>query len=187
MFDQPKTSVAYVAPAEPIDVMQRYLVRVVEIVDLGPTQFPRAGADPNKPVRRFAWHFRLGHLDGTPVLDIDGNPYIHVDYSNSTTTRAKTASGTTATARLWLEALMGRELEDNEIPNASTAVINKVAVALLEERESGGQRIVKLQAHKGAAAEAGEMAAAGRRATATVARARATAPPAEADDNEPPF
>ena len=38
MFDSPKTT-SYVAPAEPIDPMQRYLVKVADLQDQGVSKF----------------------------------------------------------------------------------------------------------------------------------------------------
>lgn len=195
MFDLPKTTTQYVAPEEPIDVNQRYLVRVTEIIDMGITKYPKT---PDDKTRRFQWHFRLGHLDGTPVLDLDGNPFEHYDYTSSKTTKAKTAGGKTATARLWIEALFGRALEDDEITQeTSKQVLNKVAVALFEEKgndgddnqgqeQSSGIRILRLSPYKkGSAAQAATATrGAAANAAATVAKARTAVTVAEPPADE---
>jgi hypothetical protein len=156
VFQSPKAT-SYVAPAEPIDVNQRYLVRVTNWEDLGVSKY----ADPTKPgppPHRIRWIFRIGKLDGTPILDVDGNPYEHWDYTSNKTTKGNK----TATARLWMEAFLG-PLEDSEIDGRILDRLKgKVALALFEEVVSDGQdgqeatsrlRILRLAAYrpKGAA------------------------------------
>ena len=134
MFSKPK-AMTYVMPAEPIDVNQRYLVKLVEIKDEGVSKF----ADPvdDDPAHNLRWVFRLAQLDRTPVLDIDGGAYEHHDYTSNRTGKSKTK---TAKARLWAEALLGRPLEDDEIDdNLPNALRNNVATCLFEEVERGGQ------------------------------------------------
>lgn len=187
MFDSPKTT-AFVAPAEPIDVMQRYLVKVADLQDQGPSKF----APPDKPYNRIRWVFRMAHLDGTPILDVDGHAYEHYDYTSSKTSKGNM----TATARLWMEALLG-PLEDSEIDGQITQRLKeKVAVALFEERDSEGQdgsevtqriRILKLAPYvKGGVVQAaGERTAAATKTRQTVAAARQ--PVAATADNDLPF
>lgn len=189
MFDSPK-SVTYVAPAEPIDPMQRYLVKVSNMVDMGVSKF----APPDKPYNRIRWEFRIAYLDGTPLLDVDGNAFIHFDYTSSKTTKGKM----TANARLWMEALLG-PLDDSEVNGQITARLKeKVAVALFEEKTSGGEdgteayqriQILKLAPFAGlqktGQQAAAEQAAAASKAKQTVAAARSAT--AVADDDAPPF
>lgn len=190
MFDKPATT-TYVAPAEPIDVMQRYLVKVADLVDQGVSKF----APTDKPYNRIRWVFRMAHLDGTPILDIDGNAYEHYDYTSSKTSKGK--EGKVATARLWMEALLG-PLEDAEIDGQITNRLkDKVAVALFEEKEVESEygtevtqriRILKLAPYvKGTATVA--KAAAEREAAAKKARETVTAAGARhtavADDDMP--
>lgn len=179
-FDSPSTT-TFVAPAEPIDTLQRYLVKVSEIVDLGPSKFPRPNDDPNKPTRRMQWKFRMAHADGTPVFDLDGNPYEHYDYTSSKTGKATREGGKTATARIWMEALFGREIENDEIDQTIIErLIGKVAVALFEEKDTAadGQesnarvRILKLTPYRSTQQAAAEVKAAAGNAAATVQRAR---------------
>lgn len=191
MFQQPKSSISYVAPAQPIDVNQRYLVKVEELTDLGPsTQFP--GNDPDNPTHRIQWTFLMATIDGGRVLDIDGNPYHHRDYTSSKTGKARNASGKTATARLWMEALLGKPLEDEEIgPDIASDLRGKSAVALFEEKEKTDQSgnpytslsILRLSPRKGGAqAAADDTKAAADNAKATVARAKTAVAEAEAPD-----
>ncbi len=195
MFQQPKTTgVTYVAPAQPIDVDQRYLVKVVELADVGVSKFQKPDVRPGEEVHRIQWKFHMADIQGNKVLDIDGNPYIHIDYTNNTTGRGTT----TATARLWFEALFGKPLEDNEISGAAIAneVRGKTAVVLFEEKQKtddGGQpytslSILKMSPRKAGAAmvAAEETKAAADNAQATVNRARAAvAEPPESDGELP--
>jgi hypothetical protein len=193
MFDAPKTT-SYVAPAEPIDVMSRYLVKVADLVDQGVSKF----APVDKPYNRIRWVFRMAHLDGSPILDVDGNAYEHYDYTSSKTSKGK--EGKVATARIWMEALLG-PLEDSEIDGQITNRLKeKVAVALFEEREAGGEdgsevtqrlRILKLAPYvKGSASVAKaerERAAAATKTRETVAAARSSQTAVADDDNDIPF
>src|SRR6266702_264649 len=119
----------FVAPAEPIDVNNKYLVKLAEIKDEGVSKFADpADADPAHNLR---WVFRMATQDKTPILDVEGGPYEHHDYTSNRTGKSKTK---TAKARLWAEALLGRPLEDNEIDDSlPMALREKVAVALFEE------------------------------------------------------
>lgn len=152
MFAKPKSS-NYVAPAEPIDVNEKYLVKLSEIKDEGISKFSDpADADPSHNLR---WIFRMARMDRSPILDVDGAAYEHHDYTSNRTGKSKTK---TAKARLWAEALMGRPIEDNEIDDSLPNTLReKVAVALFEEVERGGQdgtesymrlRILKLAPYK---------------------------------------
>src|SRR3954468_1045099 len=136
MFQQPKTNtVTYVAPAEPIDVDQKYLVKVEELTDVGVSQFQKPDVKPGEEVHRIQWKFIMADMNGKKILDIDGNAYRHYDYTNNTTGRGTT----TATARLWFEALLGKPLEDDEIgPNIANEIRGKTAVALFESKEQTG-------------------------------------------------
>jgi hypothetical protein len=192
MFDAPK-STTYVAPAEPIDVMQRYLVKVADLQDQGVSKF----APPDKPYSRIRWVFRMAHLDGTPILDIDGNAYEHYDYTSSKTSKG----GMTATARLWMEALLG-PLEDSEIDGQIVGRLkDKVAIALFEERvsEQGEEvsqriKILKLAQYTGkkSATAAAQQAVEAQQAAATnarktVAAARTAAAVVDGSDDALPF
>lgn len=129
MFSKPKTT-TFVAPAEPIDANEKYIVRLNEIKDEGVSKFADpADADPAHNLR---WVFGLYHLDKTPVLNIDDEVYEHHDYSSNRTGKSKTQ---TARARLWIEALLGRPVEDNEInDNLPDLLKDKTAVCLFEEK-----------------------------------------------------
>jgi len=196
MFQQPKTSVSYVAPATPIDVNERYLVKVEELIDLGPSKFPQPGDDPDNPTHRIQWKFLMADMNGNKIVDIDGNPYRHYDYTSSKTGKSARAGGTTATSRLWFEALFGKPLDDSEIgPNIANELRGKSAIALFEEKDktdSSGQpytslSILRLSPRKAtpAALAAEDTAAAATNAQATVARARAAAAEPEAKGELP--
>jgi hypothetical protein len=176
VFSKPKSGTSYVAPAEAIDVNQRYLVKLIEIKDEGVSQFADP-ADPD-PKHNLRWVFQMAHLDRTPIKDVDGNPYEHHDYTSNRTGKGKTK---TATARTWMEALLGRPVDDDEIDDSLPRMLqNKVATALFEEKERGGQdgqesymrlKILRLNPYKGG--------------TSTPAVERTAPPPAPAPRREP--
>jgi hypothetical protein len=195
MFAPPKNSVTYVAPAEPIDPNDKYLVRLMEIKDAGESQFADA-ADPD-PAHNLLWTFRLHNMDRTPVLDIDLNPYLHTDYTSNRTSKGGRQP---AKARLWIEALLGREVDDSEIGDALVQqLINKVAVVLFEEKERTARdgitkytklQILRMSPYKDGASQAAPMpqSAAIPPRTPEPAAARqpvATAPAARTPDPEP--
>lgn len=168
MFQAPKTTITYVAPATSIDVNQRYLIKVHELVDLGPSKFPQPNDDPDNPTHRIQWNFLLADMNGNKILDVEGNPYHHYDYTSSKTGKSTKAGGKTATARMWMEALFGKPLEDDEIgADIANQLRGKVAVALFEEQEKTSRdgeaytalRILRLSPRKAGAAEPAPVAA----------------------------
>lgn len=164
MFATPKPQAMYVPAADPIDVNQRYLFRLEKIEDKGvDTQF----SDPNDPEapHRLLWSFQMATLNKAPILNTEGDPYVHTQFTSNRTGKG---GGKTAVARLWMEALLGRELLDSEIgPGLEDQLIGKVAVGLMEEKDAvsrGGEaytrlNILRLSPYKeGAAAQAAEPA-----------------------------
>lgn len=130
MFSKPRTT-TFVAPAEPIDANDKYLVKLSEIKDEGVSKF----ADPAEvdPPHNLRWVYRLAHMDRTPVLNVDGDVYEHHDYTSNRTGKSKSK---TAKARQWIEALLGRPVEDNEITDELPNMLReKVAVCIFEEVE----------------------------------------------------
>jgi hypothetical protein len=134
MFATPKSS-SYVAPQKPIDPNAKYLVRVREIKDEGVSQFADA-ADADPP-HNLSWTFALYYMDKTPVLDIDGNVYLHRDYTSNRTGKG---GARTAKAREWIEALLGRAIEDSEITaSLPDTLLDKIGVILFEVKEASGR------------------------------------------------
>jgi hypothetical protein len=134
MFATPK-SVSYVASAEPIDPNAKYLVVLMEIKDEGVSQFAdQADADPP---HNLGWTFRLHNMDKTPVLNIDGDVYEHHDFTSNRTGKG---GARTAKAREWIEALLGRAVDDGEINDSLPGqLIHKAAVILFETKEVTGR------------------------------------------------
>lgn len=135
MFATPGKGSSVAMLAEPIDVDQRYLVRLVKLIDEGVSKFddPTKRKPGSQPDHSIKWVFRVATLDRAPLLTIDDEPYEHFEWTSQKTGKG---NGKTAKARLYMEALLGRPLEDEEI-NAETAnaIIDKVAVCLFENRE----------------------------------------------------
>ena len=189
MFQLPKQS-AYVPPAEPIDINQRYLLRLVGLEDAGVSKF--ADPDDPNPTHRIRWTFRMATLDGAPILDTEGNPYEHYDYTSNKTSKGKK----TAQARLWMEALVGRALEDDEIDGQiASRIKGEVAVALFEEVQAGGDgtdeytrlRILRLGPYKAAAGSARNAAPAPAPRRQAAAVSAAVAERWDDDEAPPPF
>jgi hypothetical protein len=196
MFQQPKT-ITYVAPATPIDIDQRYLVKVYTLTDLGVSKYPQPGDDPDNPTHRIQWDFLLADINGNKILNVEGNPYHHFDYTSSKTGKPKKTGGTTATARLWMEALFGRDIDESEIKTIASQLPGKTAVALFREKEKQNREgetytqlaILKLSPRKaGAVVQAAEeVRAAQENARATVARAAVAEKPADDPFDDLPF
>lgn len=194
MFQQPKT-ITYVAPAQPIDIDQRYLVKVYALTDLGVSKYPQPGDDPDNPTHRIQWDFLLADMNGNKILNVEGNPYHHFDYTSSKTGKPKKAGGTTATSRLWMEALFGKPLEDSELgSDIANRLRGTSAIALFQEKEkenSAGEpytqlSILRLSPRKASttvAAAVEQTRAAQENAQATVARTRAAVVEKPADDD----
>lgn len=143
VFSKPKTT-TYVAPEEPIDANEKYLVRLIEIKDEGVSKF----ADPadGDPPHNLRWVFGLYHMDKTAVMNIDGHVYEHHDYTSNRTGKSKSK---TAKARMWIEALLGRPVDDSEIDDSIPNLLkDKAAVCLFEEKEverDDGEAYTKLK------------------------------------------
>lgn len=142
MFSKPRT-ISYVAPEEPIDANEKYILRLLEIKDEGVSTF----ADPAEPdpAHNLSWTFQMFHMDKTPILNVDGDVYEHRDYTSNRTGKGKRP----AKARLWIEALLGRTVEDSEIDDSLPNMLkDKAAIALFEEvakEDSSGQEYMKLK------------------------------------------
>lgn len=150
MWSTPRSTTTYVAPEEEIEsnTGRQYLVRPVEIKDDGVSQFADpADANPQHNIR---WTFTLHDPDTrVAILNIDGAPYEHIDFTSSRTGRGRS---NVARAREWMEALMGRDLEDGEINDALTEELLKhAALAIFESQEKTsktGEPYLKLRIDK---------------------------------------
>jgi hypothetical protein len=133
-----KTS-SQAAPAEPIDINQRYIVQLMSLRDEGVSKFADK-TDP-EPEHSIKWILRIHQLDKTPMLTIDDEPYELWEWTSSRTGKDPSGKTPTAKARLWIEAFMGRAVEDEEIkqPGFEQQLIHKPAFALFEEKARQGQ------------------------------------------------
>lgn len=139
MFQAPSRTTTYTAPAEDIDINERYLFKLAKLEDEGVSKF----ADPAKgeTFHNIRWHYRvaLASDPSKPILDTEGKPWEHVEWTTSKTGK-NPKSGVAAKARLWAEALIGHALEDDEIDDGlSDRILNKVASGLFEEKELTNQ------------------------------------------------
>lgn len=134
MWSTPRSGSVYVPPEEDIEANtgRQYLVRPLDIHDEGVSQF----ADPadSNPSHNIRWTFSV-HDPETRVamLNTEGTVFEHTDYTSSRTGRGRSQ---TAKARDWMEALMGRELADEEINDDLTPQLLKcAAVAIFETKQ----------------------------------------------------
>jgi hypothetical protein len=155
MFDTPKQTTSYVAPAEPIDVDQRYLFKLTHLEDEGVSKF----ADPakNETFHNIRWHFKVANAETKQAIkDIDGGDWEHVEWTTSKTGK-NPKNGMVAKARLWIEALLGHSVEDDEIgADMPSMILNKYGQGFFEEVERESQsgemytklRIMRLSPYK---------------------------------------
>ena len=161
MFDTPAKTTSYVAPAEPIDVDQRYVFKLVHLEDEGVSKF--AYPAKNETFHNIRWNFKVANADTKqPIKDIDGNDWEHAEWTSSKTGK-NPKNGMVAKARVYIEALLGHTVEDDEItPDLPGMLEGKYAVGFFEEVEREAQdgstymklRIMRLTPYKaGAKAE----------------------------------
>lgn len=138
MFQTPQKTTSYVAPAEPIDIDQRYIFKLVELEDQGVSKF----ADPakNETFHNIQWTMHVAHYATKEVVfNVDKEPWEHVEYTTSKTGK-NPKNGMIAKARLWIEAFLGHAVEDDEItPDLPSLILNKYASGFFEEKEVEAQ------------------------------------------------
>ncbi len=161
MFDTPVKTTSYVAPLEPINVDKRYLFKLVNLEDQGVSKF----ADPakNETFHNIQWTFHVADQETKEVVfNIDKDPWEHIEYTTSKTGK-NPKNGMIAKARLWIEALLGKSVEDEEITaDLPSMILNKYGTGFFEEKEVEAQdgsmytklKILKLSPYRaGAKAE----------------------------------
>jgi hypothetical protein len=136
MFQAPSKTTVQSALAQPLDINQRYLVRLVNLIDEGVSRYYDPVKD-KEPYNSIKWIFRVANADKTPVLTIDNTVYEHWEWTTSKIGKDPSGKRQTATARLYAEALMGRPVEDEEMvrPDFNQQLLNKVAVCLFDEKK----------------------------------------------------
>jgi len=150
----PQRPDAPVGPNIDIDIDQRHLVEVIEMDEV-PSQFQ----DKRKDAMSIIFKFNVWNLEtGEAIIDNNsGLMWEHWGFTPDGTWR-NTKTGTAAKAREWTEALMSRELTDDEMielidSGFREALMHKKAVADFEwytDKKSGVQkvRIIKLRPYK---------------------------------------
>lgn len=146
MFRDPASGGGF-ASAERIDITKRYLVRLVSMQDEGVSSYAKDKANPEHSLK---WVFRVAHADTkAPLLNIEGDAFELWQFSSNRTGKA---NGKTAKARMFMEALLGRELTDEEVKSVkSDQLLNKVAVVMFDENEQGRISILRMKPYEGPA------------------------------------
>lgn len=144
MFRDPASGGGF-APEEPIDITKRYLVRLMDVIDEGVSPYAKDKANPEHSLK---WIFRVAHADTkAPLLTIEGDPFELWQFSSNRTGKA---NGKTAKARMFMEALVGRELTDEEVKTIKRdQLLNKVAIVMFDENEQGRISILRLRPYDG--------------------------------------
>jgi hypothetical protein len=111
MFAAPSTR-DFVDPADQVDVMQRYVLELVSVTDEGISPFAK---DKNAPdvEHSIKWIWQVQTSSEVPIFDPSGEPWQLWEWTSNRTGRKK--DGSPSKARNRLEALVGRELGDDEI------------------------------------------------------------------------
>jgi hypothetical protein len=111
MFAPPNASRTYTNPGDTLEPMTRYIVTCVSFEDQGVSIFEKDKAKPDAE-HSILWKWNVHNNDGTPVLDDDQLWEFWEWTSNRTGMRQ---DGTPSACRARLQALVGRELSDNEV------------------------------------------------------------------------
>ena len=180
MFQTPtRSSTRYERPAN-IDLDERYIFTLVKLEDEGISKF----ADPAKGenFHNIRWEFNVAHAESkTAIYDSEGARWVFIDYTTSKTGR-NPSNGNVAKARLWIEALLGHQVEDDEITaDLPSKLVNRYAAGFFEEKDRQSQdgstyqrlQIMRLTNYKKGDVEA--------------AAPPPPPPPPKVDDNELPF
>lgn len=111
MFAAPSTR-DFIDPADAIDTMQRYVLQLVSLTDEGVSTFAKDKNDP-KADHSIKWIWQVQTSNEAPIFGPDGTPWEMWEWTGNRTGRKK--DGSPSKARERLEALVGRELNDEEI------------------------------------------------------------------------
>lgn len=140
-------------PSIDVDIDKKYIVEVIGITE-APSQFENS----REGQMSLTWKFNLYDLD-TNIAVIDSNSNLSYELWNFTpdTTYRNTKTGKTAKAREWTEALIGRELTDEQMNDLidlgfEESLLHKRGLADLEwyVTKSGNERlrIIRLRPYK---------------------------------------
>lgn len=102
----------FVDPADAIDTMQRYVLQLVSVTDEGVSPYAKDKNDPSAE-RSIKWIWQVQTDTEVPINGPDGQPWEMWEWTGNRTGRKK--DGSPSKARERLEALVGRELGDDEI------------------------------------------------------------------------
>lgn len=133
MFQQPKRT-EFSAPPVEIDVDERYLFKVVKLIDKGISSYvdPAKGEDWHD----IDWVFNVARYETrAPIYNDDGSPWEYVDGTTSKIGR-NPKNGMVAKARLWIEAFLGHGVETDEITaQTPQQLVGKYATGFFENKE----------------------------------------------------
>lgn len=165
----------FIDPADHIDVMQRYILELVSVTDEGISAFAKDKNAPNAD-HSIKWIWLVQTNNEQPIFGPDGQPWEMWEWTGNRTGRKK--DGSPSKARERLEALAGRELQDDEITRIPLDKLPGRKVLCLFHRvktvDAGGQdvertKILKVASYKSAVV-----------AEPVAAAARSVAPAADA-------
>jgi hypothetical protein len=102
----------FVDPSDQIDTMQRYVLQLVSVTDEGVSSFAKDKNDPSAD-HSIKWIWKVQTSNEVQINGPDGQPWELWEWTGNRTGRKK--DGSPSKARERLEALVGRELNDDEI------------------------------------------------------------------------
>lgn len=136
----------FVDPADQIDTMQRYVLELVSITDEGVSPFAKDKNDPAAD-HSIKWIWQVQTDTEVPLVDSTGSPWEMWEWTGNRTGRRK--DGSPSKARERLEALVGRELNDDEITRVPIDKLPKRKVQVLFHRvkavANDGTDVVRLR------------------------------------------
>lgn len=143
-------------PADDIDTMQRYVLLLKSVTDEGVSSFAKDKADPQAD-HSIKWVWQVFTHDEQTLYGPDGQPWELWDWTGNRTGRKK--DGSPSKARERLEALAGRELNDDEITRIPIdklpgrkvqCLFHRVKSTAADGAEVERTRILKVAAYKAA-------------------------------------
>lgn len=156
MFAAPSTR-DFVDPADQIDTMQRYMLQLISMTDEGVSSFAKDKNDPAAD-HSIKWIWAVHTSTQQPIYGPDGNAWEMWEWTGNRTGRKK--DGSPSKARERLEALVGRELQDDEITKLPLdklpgrwvqCLFHRVKTTASDGLEVERTRILKVAAYKSAA------------------------------------
>jgi hypothetical protein len=131
-------------PRDPINLDDRHILRVASITE---KEFP-SWDDPEIKEMKAIWSFEVFTLQGTPIINAEGNIYQQEAFTRLNVHASKPGKPT-STARIYMEAVLGRDpaVAVAEGVDILRAAIGRYVYCLfdLKLRQDGGSKLAILR------------------------------------------